>query len=87
VGIERVCARSAQRKELCCEFKGNRITEDSGRLCQEGIEQVQRVHRRNPELLNVLWRRYSTRRASRKCADRHRGEENSLSSGAEGRVH
>jgi hypothetical protein len=57
-----------------------RITEDSEKLCQEGIEQVQREHRGNPELLNVLWRRDSARRASRKRADRHRKGENSLSS-------
>jgi hypothetical protein len=34
VGIERVCARSAQRKELCCEFKETeslRILEGSAR--------------------------------------------------------
>jgi hypothetical protein len=40
---------------------------------------VQKVHRKT-ELLNVLWRRYSARRASRKCASRHRRTENSLSS-------
>jgi hypothetical protein len=40
---------------------------------------VQTVHKGNPELLNVLWRRYSARRALRKHADRHRRGENSLS--------
>jgi hypothetical protein len=45
VGIEHM--HKVQLKELYCEFKRNRITEDSGRICQEGIEQVQRVCRRD----------------------------------------
>jgi hypothetical protein len=52
-------------EELCCEFKKTRITEDSEKLCQEGIERVYSgtvEHRR----------RYSARRASRRCADRHK---------------
>jgi hypothetical protein len=41
-------------KELYYDFKRNRITEDSEKLCQVGIGQVKRVHRRKPELLDVL---------------------------------
>jgi hypothetical protein len=68
-------------EELCWEFE----EEDQNHwgfweLCQVGIEQCKGAQRKT-ELLSVLWRRYSARRASRKCADRHRGEENSLSSG------
>jgi hypothetical protein len=73
-------AQRERERTLLRVRRRTRITEDSEKLCQEGIERVQRVHRRNPELLNVLWKRHFSRRASRYCASRHRSEKNSLSS-------
>ena len=36
--------QGVHRKELCLEFREDRTTEGSIELCQEGIEQVHRVH-------------------------------------------
>jgi len=41
-----VCTVVYREKELYYEFEETRITEDSVEICQEGIEQVQRVHER-----------------------------------------
>jgi hypothetical protein len=46
------------------------------------------VHRRKKtELLNVLWKKNSARRALRSVQIGTEEEENSLSSGLEGRIH
>jgi hypothetical protein len=50
-----VCVRSAQKKELCWEFRRDRITEDSVRALPGALSNCKGVHRRNPELLNILW--------------------------------
>jgi hypothetical protein len=51
-------------------LRKTRITEDSEKLCQEGIEQVHRCTRTQNCERSV--ERDSARRASRKCAGRHR---------------
>jgi hypothetical protein len=49
-----------------------RITEDSESSARRALSECIVAHEKNPELLNVLRRRYSARRALRKCASRHR---------------
>jgi hypothetical protein len=36
--------QGVHRKELCLKFREDKTTEGSVELCQEGIEQVHRVH-------------------------------------------
>jgi hypothetical protein len=51
-----------------------RITEDSERLCQDGIEQVHKVHR-NPEPLNVLWEKRLRQEGVERVRRQHREKE------------
>jgi hypothetical protein len=55
VGIECVCARSAQKKELYWEFIRDRITEDSIRALPGALRKCKGVHKREPKFLNILW--------------------------------
>jgi hypothetical protein len=71
------------RKNSVVSSEEDRITEDSESSARWALSKCIGAQEKKTELLNVLWRRNSARRASRKCADRHRREENSLSSGSE----
>jgi hypothetical protein len=62
VGIEQV--HRCTKEELCREFG----RPESLRILRSSVSGHSARKHRGKELLNVLWRRYSAKRALRKCA-------------------
>jgi hypothetical protein len=70
--------KECTEEELCCEFRRDRITEDSESSARWALSKC--IGAQEDRTAGSSGRRYSARWALSQCADRHRREENSLSS-------